>query len=73
MKNLKELLFKECAAWESAYRCRRNVWGENDECAIAAEHKFQALYNVLEDADLDGEYAQWEKQNREEEDNGKIC
>jgi len=66
MKDIKELLFRECALWESAYRHYIKVSGENHESTIVAEHKFQALYNVIEDADLDGEYVQWEKQNKEE-------
>ena len=67
MKDLKELLFRECAAWESTYRRYRKVPGENDEYAIVAGYKFQVLYNVIEDAGLDGEYAQWKKQSTEKE------
>lgn len=63
VKDIKEPLFRECALWESAYKYYRKVSGENHESTIAAEHKFQALYDVIEDADLDGEYAQWKEQD----------
>lgn len=39
MKDLKELLFRECAFWEYAYKRNRAALGKDHQYAIPARHK----------------------------------